>query len=85
MTKRIADKEFLSKNLYQVMVRGNQYESWDAKKSGVKSMMNKQSKLPKEPPFPDVNIYHYQRLIHYVIISNYFNFFDLVIKGIYHI
>jgi hypothetical protein len=55
MALRISDKHFLSKNLYQVMVRANQYEAFDAKKAGVKSLMTKRlNNLTKEPSFGEV-------------------------------
>jgi hypothetical protein len=55
MARKIADKNFLSKNLYQVMARGMQYEAWDAKKVGVKSISNKQTNLTQQPSFAEVN------------------------------
>jgi hypothetical protein len=57
MAQLISDKEFLSKNLYQVMARGMQYEALDAKKTGVKALSNMQSNLTKEPGFEEVNKY----------------------------
>jgi hypothetical protein len=57
MAHLISDKEFLSKNLYQVMAKGMQYEALDAKKTGVKALSNLQSNLTKEPPFEEVKKY----------------------------
>jgi len=54
MAQLISDKEFLRKNLYQVMARGMQYEALDANKTGVKALSNMQSNLTKEPPFQEV-------------------------------
>jgi hypothetical protein len=54
MAQLISDKEFLSKNLYQVMARGMQYEALDAKKTGVKALANLQSNLTQQPSFAEV-------------------------------
>lgn len=55
MASKIADKEFLSKNLYQVIARGMQYEVLDAKKAGVKSLINKLTNLTQEPSVEEVS------------------------------